>query len=262
MSLSQSFYCWGHAIVVVFSTFYFVLVGIEHWPWLALFWAALPIFNAALFSKVPIARLTKTGQGMTILSLLKEKAFWVFLLLMLCAGASEQSVSQWSSAYAEAGLGISKTIGDLMGPFLFALFMGAARFWYSRQSARLRLSPALTGSIILCIAGYLLTTLSPWPFLGLIGCGICGLSVGILWPGILSMTSKTFRLGGTAMFALLALAGNLGCATGPMLVGFVADSGAERLSLGILVAIVFPCFFLGGLSVLRHFIKKGSHANA
>jgi len=174
---------------------------------------------------------------------------------MVCAGASEQAVSQWSSAFAEAGLGVSKTIGDLMGPCLFALLMGVSRLWYSKRNARFRLIPAMMGSAALCIVGYLLASLSPWAFLNLIGCGICGLAVGIFWPGVLSLTVKTVPLGGTAMFACLAFAGSSGCSAGTMLVGLVANASAERLPLGILAAAVFPCLFLIGL-MLYHFLPK------
>lgn len=255
MSLLHSFYCWGHAFVVILSTLFFLFFGIEHWRWLALFWALIPLGNTFFFTKVPIARLTEAGQGIPIANLFKHKLFLISLLLMVCAGASEQAVSQWSSAFAEAGLGVSKTIGDLMGPCLFALLMGVSRLWYSKRNARFRLIPAMMGSAALCIVGYLLTSLSPWAFLNLIGCGICGLAVGIFWPGVLSLTVKTVPLGGTAMFACLAFAGSSGCSAGTMLVGLVANASAERLPLGILAAAVFPCLFLIGL-MLYHFLPK------
>jgi MFS family permease len=195
---------------------------------------------------------------MSLRGLFKERLFWVFLVLMVCAGASEQAVSQWSSAFAEAALHVPKMAGDLAGPCLFALLMGLARLWYSKSSGRIPLHSYMLGSILLCVTGYLLVALSHWPVLGLIGCGLCGLSVGILWPGVFSLSAGRFPLGGTAMFAILALGGDLGCSAGPTLVGLTANVSPERLPMGILTALVFPVLFLGGLLLLRRARKTGS----
>ena len=256
MSLLHSFYCWGHAFVVILSTLYFLFIGIEHWKWLSLFWALIPLGNAYFYTKVPIAKLTEDGHGMPLANLLKHKLIWVCMLLMVCAGASEQAIAQWSSAFAEAGLGISKTIGDLMGPCLFALLMGVARLWFSKRGAQLRLIPSMMYSSILCVMGYLIASLSPWAFLALVGCGICGLSVGILWPASLSLTVRSLPSGGTPMFAILAFSGSLGCSAGPMLVGLAASESAERLPLGILAATVFPFLSLIGLFLYLFFHKR------
>ncbi|MEA5014450.1 MAG: MFS transporter [Candidatus Limiplasma sp.] len=256
MSLLHSFYCWGHAFVVVASTVFFAAVGIAHWRVLAVVWAAIPLGNAVFFTRVPIAALTQPGEGMSLRGLFKERLFWLFLLLMICAGASEQAVSQWSSAFAEAGLRVPKMIGDLAGPCLFALLMGLARLWYARNSERVPLYSYMLGSILLCVAGYLLLALSPWPVLGLVGCGLCGLSVGILWPGVFSLCAGSFPLGGTAMFAILALGGDLGCSAGPTVVGLTANASPERLPIGILTALVFPALFLVGLLLLRNMKKR------
>ena len=240
MSLLHSFYCWGHVFVVVASTLFFTLAGIENWRLMAVLWAIVPLFNAIYFSMVPIATPVEEGSGMTIPELVKNKMFWVLFLLMVCAGASEQGMSQWASAFAESGLKVSKTIGDLAGPCLFAVLMGTSRALYAKFSDKISLKTAMVGSGCLCIVCYLLAALVPHPVVGLIGCAVCGFSVGIMWPGTFSLASGTMPTGGTAMFALLALAGDLGCSSGPTLVGTVADAFHSDLKIGILSAVIFP----------------------
>lgn len=251
MSLLHSFYCWGHAAVVILSTVFFTTLGIRHWRVLALLWALVPLCNGLFFWKVPIATLTENGEGLSFGKLFSSKLFWIFVLLMVCSGASEQALSQWSSAFAESGLKVSKTIGDLAGPCLFALMMGCARLFYAKKSNRLSLVPTMVCSGILCIISYLLASLSPWPVLGLLGCGLCGLSVGVLWPGTFSLASAAFPRGGTALFALLALAGDLGCSAGPTVTGLVAGAADGDLHTGLLFALVFPCLLLVGLWLCR-----------
>ena len=241
MSLLHSFYCWGHVGVVLLSTVFFGIFGIANWKILACIWALIPVINAFVFAKAPIAPLIEEGEsGMTMLDLCKSKVFWVMMLMMLCAGASEQAVSQWASTFAEKGLGVTKTIGDLAGPMTFAILMGSSRAFYGKFGHKIDLDRFMLGSSVLCIFSYLLIAASPVPFLSLVGCGICGLSVGIMWPGTFSKASVALKNGGTAMFALLALAGDLGCSGGPTLVGFVSSAAADNLKAGILVAIVFP----------------------
>lgn len=241
MSLLHSFYCWGHVGVVLLSTVFFGIFGIANWKILACIWALIPVINAFVFAKAPIAPLIEEGEsGMTMLDLCKSKVFWVMMLMMLCAGASEQAVSQWASTFAEKGLGVTKTIGDLAGPMTFAILMGSSRAFYGKFGHKIDLDWFMLGSSVLCIFSYLLIVASPIPFLSLVGCGICGLSVGIMWPGTFSKASVALKNGGTAMFALLALAGDLGCSGGPTLVGFVSSAAADNLKAGILVAIVFP----------------------
>lgn len=251
MSLLHSFYCWGHVFVVLVSTLFFSLFGMDHWKWMAVLWAVLPFANAVYFSLVPLAKPVEEGQGMSMRGLFQNKSFWVLFLLMLCAGASEQGMSQWASAFAESGLKVSKTVGDLAGPCLFALLMGTARALYAKFSDKISLKVAMTGSGCLCIACYLLAAFAPNPVFGLIGCAVCGFSVGILWPGTFSMASSTLPTGGTAMFALLALAGDLGCSAGPTLVGTAAEAFGGDLKQGLLCAIVFPV-----LLVLVNFCQK------
>lgn len=241
MSLLHSFYCWGHMGVVLLSTLFFAIFGIQNWKILACIWALVPIVNGVAFLRVPIAPLIEGGErGMKLGELVKNKLFWLFMLAMMCAGASEQAVSQWASAFAEMGLGVSKTLGDLMGPMLFALMMGLARAIYGKYGDRIKLEKFMLLSCMLCIASYLITSLSPWPALGLVGCGVCGFSVGIFWPGTFSMAAASLRRGGTALFCMLALAGDLGCSLGPTVVGFVSSAVKDNLKIGILVAIVFP----------------------
>lgn len=245
MSLLHSFYCWGHVGVILISTLFFTLFGIQNWKILALFWALIPLCNAWFFSRVPFASLTEDNEPATpFFQLIRQPVFWVFLLLMVCAGASEQAVSQWASTFAELGLGVSKTIGDLAGPMLFALFMGTSRAIYGKYGDRIPLRNFMLSSSLLCICSYLLIVLSPWPALSLAGCALCGLSVGLMWPGTFSMAASSLRSGGTAMFAFLALAGDLGCSGGPTLVGIVSDIAGDNLKLGILTAILFPVVLL------------------
>ena len=258
MSLLHSFYCWGHVAVVLLSTAFFALFGIANWKILVLIWAAVPLINTFYFSQVPLRTLQEEAQGLPIRKLAGMRIFWIMLLMMLCAGASEQAVIQWASAFAEAGLGVTKTVGDLAGPCAFALLMGAARVFYAKCSERIRLLPFMLFSTLLCIASYLLISLSSSPVLSLLGCALCGLSVGILWPGTFSIAAKEIRAGGTALFALLALAGDLGCATGPTLVGFGSGAFRDNLKIGILSAILFPLLLILCLGLYTLYKKSKS----
>jgi fucose permease len=247
MSLLHSFYCWGHVFVVILSTVFFTVFGIANWPVMACVWALLPLGNAVYFSLVPINSLEDGQGGVGLRALLKNKLFWVLLMLMVCAGASEQGMSQWASAFAEAGLGVSKTLGDLTGPCLFAVMMGTARALHAKYSERLPLMRVMAACSALCVAGYLLAALTGLPVLGLVGCALVGFSVGVFWPGTFSLGAAGVPAGGTAMFALLALAGDLGCSTGPATVGLVAEAAGGQLRVGLLAAIVFPLLMLLGL---------------
>lgn len=241
MSLLHSFYCWGHVGVVLLSTLFFHFAGIGNWRILACIWAIIPIINGILFLKTPMASLlSEDEQEMSTKELFLNKTFWLLILMMLCAGASEQSVSQWSSTFAEQGLRISKTAGDLAGPMTFAILMGLARAFYGKFADKIDLKKFMLGSSLLCILSYLLTSVTTNPFISLIGCAITGLSVGIMWPGTFSTAAASLRTGGTTMFALLALAGDLGCSAGPTLVGFVTNATTGQLHTGIMAAVVFP----------------------
>ena len=247
MSLLHSFYCWGHVGVVLLSTLFFALFGISRWQILAVLWALIPAVNMLVFTRVPIADLIPEGEtAIPLWNLLRNRLFWLFVLLMICAGACEQAVSQWASTFAEQALGVSKTLGDLTGPMLFAILMGTARLIYGKFGEKLPLQKSIIASTLLCLASYLIISLSPLPALGLIGCGICGFSVGILWPGTFSMASAAIPAGGTAMFALLALGGDVGCSGGPTFVGLISSAAGDNLKTGILCAIIFPILMLGG----------------
>ena len=247
MSLLHSFYCWGHVFVVLTSTVFFTVFGIERWPVMALIWATLPLANAFYFMRVPLASLHEGQEGMKIQTLLKNKLFWVLALLMVCAGSSEQGMSQWASAFAESGLKVSKTVGDLAGPCLFAALMGIARVLYSKWSERYPLPRVMAFCAGLCIVGYLLAALADTPAISLLGCGMVGFAVGVFWPGTFSLAAGSCPTGGTALFALLALAGDLGCSAGPATVGLVANSAGGHLRMGLLAVIGFPVLLLLGL---------------
>ena len=257
MSLLHSFYCWGHVGVVLVSTLFFHLAGIENWRILTLLWVVIPVANGIVFLKSPIAPLIEEGEsGLSMKELFRNKMFWLFLLMMLCAGASEQAVSQWASTFAEQGLGVTKTIGDLAGPMAFAILMGSARAFYGKFGDRLNLDRFMLASGVLCAFSYLCIALAPSPVVSLAGCGICGLSVGIMWPGSFSKASAAIRNGGTAMFALLALAGDLGCSGGPTLVGYVSSAAADNLRIGILAAIVFPVLLIAAICFTKNIAWK------
>ena len=240
MSLLHSFYCWGSLAVILFSTLFFTLFGLGNWKILALIWAIIPLYNIYNFATCPMENLLDEGEGMTIAQLLRSKIFWIFIVLMVCAGSSELAMAQWASAFAESALHVSKTVGDLAGPCGFALFMGISRTLYGKFGMKVDLSVFMIFSGILCLVCYLLAGLSDIPALGLIGCAICGFSVGIMWPGSISISSKTIPSGGTAMFALLAFAGDLGGSVGPAIVGNVSQMMGDNLKAGVLAGIGFP----------------------
>ncbi len=252
MSLLHSFYCWGCVGVVLISTIFFGIFGISNWRILTIVWAIVPILNGLYFSQVPIAKLIDDDQKtLSFKELFSNKIFWIMLLLMVCSGASEQAVSQWASTFAEKGLGVTKTIGDLTGPMFFSILMGTSRAIFGKFGDRLDLKKSMCISGILCVISYLLISLSPWAVVSLIGCGICGFSVGIMWPGTFSLSSESIRGGGTIMFALLALAGDVGCSGGPTFVGLISGLFNDNLKIGILMAIVFPILLILGLLLIK-----------
>lgn len=253
MSLLHSFYCWGHAAVVFVSTMYFYIVGIEYWKIITLIWAGVPLINMVAFTRVPILTLVSYDEGIGIKRLVLMPLFWMFVFIMICSAACEQSISQWASTFAERGLGISKTVGDLAGPMFFAILMGSSRTLYGKFGDRVKLRYAMMISVFICIVSYLMISLSPNPTISLLGCGICGFSVGIMWPGAFSMASSLIKRGGTTLFALLALGGDLGCSAGPGFVGVISEKTGD-LNTGILTATVFPVLLL----VLIYFIKNVS----
>ena len=256
MSLLHSFYCWGSVGVILLSTVFFVLFGVENWRWLSCIWAMIPLINVYNFASCPIEPLVEDGKGMTIRTLFKTPLFFLGIILMVCAGAGEMSMAQWASAFVESALGISKTAGDLLGPCLFAVTMGISRVIYGKFGSKIELTKYMLGSGALCLMCYILAALSLNPIICLIGCMLCGFSVGIMWPGTISILSKKLPSGGTAMFALLAMAGDLGGAFGPWLVGFTSQMKNDDLKTGMLAACIFPIVLIGSIILIKVKSKK------
>lgn len=257
MSLLHSFYCWGSVGVILLSTIFFAIFGIENWRILSCIWALIPLYNTFNFISCPIESLTEEGEGLSIRQLCHIPIFWIALILMVCAGASEISMAQWASAYVESALGISKSIGDIIGPCLFAVMMGMSRSFYGKYGENIDLMKFMIGSGALCLVCYLLSALAPLPFLNLVGCAVCGFSVGIMWPGTISIASKKIPLGGTAMFALLAMAGDLGGSVGPGIVGFVTQNANDNLKVGMLAGCVFPTVLVLSVLLLKRKRAEG-----
>ena len=251
MSLLHSFYCWGHVGVVVLSTAFFACFGVDNWRILAVLWAVIPLCNSIYFLMVPLYPIGNGQERMPLRGLLRQRVFWLLMVIMICAGASEQAMSQWASSFAESALHVSKTIGDLAGPCMFALLMGASRALYVKYSDKIPLKRMMMGSAVLCIACYLIAVFSKSPLASLTGCALCGFSVGIFWPGTFSMAALHLPAAGTAMYALMALAGDIGCSAGPTVVGMVANANDSRLTVGLLAAMVFPLVILAGITVLK-----------
>lgn len=251
MSLMHSFYCWGSVLVVLLSTLFFHFLGRENWKLLTLLWAVVPAVNVVLFACSPIRVLGGDEETMPIGKLLSMKLFWVFAVLMLCSGASELAMSQWASFFAETGLKVSKSMGDLLGPCLFAVLMGSSRLIYGIFGEKIPLKPFISASGILCVLSYLLAVFAPHPVLSLLGCGICGLSVGIMWPGTLSLAAEKCPAGGTALFGMLAMMGDVGCSAGPSVVGLVSGAFHDELKAGLLAAMAFPLILVLGIQGLK-----------
>lgn len=258
MSLLHSFYCWGHALVVILTTVLFRIAGTESWRLVTALWALVPLANVFLFASSPIRVLTEAGEALPMRKLLRMGLFWLSVLLMICSGAAEQAMSQWASYFAERGLGVSKTAGDLLGPCSFALLMGLSRWFYGTKGGKIPLETFILCSGGVCIVSYLIAVFSPMPLVSLIGCGLCGLSVGIMWPGVFSLSASRCAKGGTAMFALLALAGDVGCASGPTVVGTVSQWFGGELKAGLLAAVAFPTALMIGILILNRCKKAES----
>ena len=259
MSVLHSFYCWGQMGVVLISTVYFRTVGIENWEYLSLIWAIIPAIDLVLFCFVPINTLVDEAEESSFTDLVKQKLFWVFLVMMLCAGASELSMSQWASAFAEAGLGVEKWVGDLLGPCLFALCMGCARVFYATHSDKIGLKKGILISAFICIISYLVAIFSPIPIISLLGCALCGVGSGMLWPGTYSIATNRLPKGGVRMFGLLALAGDLGCLSGPYLTGMMSTAFGGDLKMGFLCSLIFPVTLAIMVIILMKYFKKPSN---
>jgi len=256
MSLLHSFYCWGAVGVILGSTLFFTVFGIENWKILTLIWTVIMLYNAFNFMTCPIERLVEDGEGMRLGQLLRLPLFWLLILLMVCSGASEASMAQWASAFTESTMGVSKTVGDLAGPCMFAMFMGISRVLYGKKSEKLDLIKTMSMCGVLSVICYLTASLSSLPIIGLSGCAFCGISVGIMWPGSISISSQKCPRGGTVMFAFLALAGDLGATISPTIVGSVSNIAGGNLKIGLLVATVFPLILIFVLLVLNRKFNK------
>jgi len=256
MSLLHSFYCWGSVGTIVISTVFLAIFGMDSWKWLACIWALVPAYNIYNFATCPIEHLVEDGEGMSIKQLFSIPMFWIALVLMVCSGASELAMAQWASAYAEAALGFTKMIGDLAGPCMFAVVMGISRVFYGKYGEKIDLMKFMLYSGALCLACYIVTFVSANPIIGLLGCITCGFSVGIMWPGTISLSSKKFPTGGTAMFALLAMAGDLGGATGPALVGRVTQFAGDNIRIGMGAGMIYPIVLLIALFIMKQKKEK------
>ncbi len=275
MSLLHSFYCWGQMAVVLITTLLIWRLGSGIWPVLPILWAIVPAVDFFVFLKAPIGSvIAEGGTPMKIGDLFRSGFFWMAMLLMICSGSSELTMSQWSSLFAEKGLRVTKLVGDLLGPCLFAVFMGITRGAYGVAGSRVDIHKALIASGALCVICYATTIFAPHPIVSLIGCAVCGVSVALMWPGTLSFSAARFPLGGTAMFGILAVCGDIGGAFGPWIAGLVSDAAQktaavaglavstgmdlEQLGLkaGLLVGMIFPVGLLIGLIALRKNVKK------
>lgn len=252
MSLLHSFYCWGHVLMVIISTIFFQMFSLSNWRILAILWAIVPFCNIFYFAIVPIHRLTEGKKSHSIRKLFTMPVFWLFFTLMLAAGASEQAMSQWASAFAESGLHVSKTMGDLLGPCVFAIMMGLSRIIYAKNSEKISLQKFILGSSVFCVITYMLAVFSKNSVIALMGCGLCGFSVGIMWPGTISLASARVPMGGTAFFAFLALAGDIGCSAGPGYVGLISGWFHDSLKTGLFLALIFPIMMILGVLILCH----------
>jgi len=261
MSILHSFYCWGQMGVVLLSTIFFRTVGIEYWEYLSVIWAIIPAIDLVLFCFVPINTLVEKSEESSFGDLIKQKLFWVFLVMMLCAGATELAMSQWASAFAEAGLGVEKWIGDLLGPCLFAACMGFARVFYAANSNKIGLKKGIFVSASICVVSYLIAIFSPIPIISLLGCAICGVGCGMLWPGTYSIATNRLPKGGVPMFGLLALAGDLGCLSGPYLTGMMSTAFDGNLKMGFLCSLIFPVTLMIMVAILTKFFKKPEKTN-
>ena len=249
MSLLHSFYCWGQTATVILSTVFFCFAGIDSWRVLSLVWAAVPLVNFFLFLSCPMNTSEQSEKSMRMKTLISNCDFLLLLVIIMCAGAAELAVAQWASAYCETALGVDKTVGDLAGPMAFAVCMGIARVGYGILGNRVRLERYMLASGILCVAGYLVIAFAPYAWLGLAGFGICGLAVGVLWPGTLSLAARHVDGGGT-MFAMLSFAGDAGCTLGPFIAGMLAESAGGDIGYGISAAAVFPLVLCVAVALL------------
>jgi len=266
MCLLHSFYSWGLVAVVLFSTIILKLIGDSLWYLIPFFWALIPLFNTFFFMRVPMVPITKEARSTSLRDYFKSPIMYVATLLMICGGASEMAMSQWASLFAENGLGVTKVVGDLLGPCLFAINMGIGRTVYGIWGEKINIKKALLACSIMTTVCYLVTVFAEIPLLALFGCALCGFGVSLMWPGILAMSSAAFgKLSSPAMFAFLALAGDVGCSVGPWLTGQVSNAymgvnalanSSDALRAGLLVTSLFPALMIVGCVVMMFAVNK------
>lgn len=267
MSLLHSFYCWGQVGVVLITTLLLFFIGRDKWTIITVLWSLIPITNIFLLMRVPLMSPVPEEGQTPIRKLFTRKAFLLIMIIMICAGASELTMSQWSSLFAEKGLNVSKVFGDLLGPCLFAIFMGIGRMSHGLWGSKIKLEKLLVASALLCVSCYLITVFSPYPILSLIACGLTGLSVSLMWPGAFSIASNRFPSGGASMFGILAVCGDLGCASGPWISGIISNKVAKlnignpladqlALKTGLLMGTIFPAILLICLLLAMNNSKK------
>jgi Fucose permease len=244
------------------TTALLAVIGSGAWYVLPVLWAVVPAVNVLNFARVPLMPAVAEQERLPLKKLLTSKLFILAILLMICSGASEQAMSQWASLFAERGLGVSKVMGDLLGPCLFAICMGVGRTLFGVLGERIRLSWALVGCAVLCVACYLVAALAKNPLLALLGCAVTGFAVSLMWPGVLSLSARTFPMGGTAVFSLLALGGDIGCAVGPWLTGAVSDVAQSGLRGGLLAAVLFPLGLAAGVLLFVRPLRRAAKERA
>ena len=260
MSLLHSFYCWGQMLVVALSTLYIKLAGGENWNILPIIWSVIPLVNMFNFMSVPFMPPIEEEEIVPVKKLLKSKAFIVAMIIMFCAGASELAMSQWSSFFAEEGLHVSKFTGDLLGPCLFAVLMGAGRLFYGLYGDKIDLIKIMSEFSVLCIICYLTASFSHNSTVSLLACAVTGLSISLFWPGTFSLAAKKFPNGSGGLFGILALLGDIGCGTGPWLISYISSafksanpalSEGAALKNGLAFGCIFPIILIIGLIVLK-----------
>ena len=251
MSMLHSMFGFGSAATILITTGAIWLFGWQNWQNIALFWSVIPLLNAIYFMFIPINDMVGKDERTPIKKLLSDRRFWGFFLIMACGGASEIGISQWSSAFAEKSLGVSKAVGDILGPCAFALMLALSRFSYSKLADKIDLEKCIIACGVFGVLCYSVAALAPFEMVALIACGLCGFFMGVLWPGTLSLAAKAYPMGGATLFALMALGGDVGCTTGPTIVGFVSSIFGGELKAGLLTGALFPLILVVGLLILR-----------
>ena len=249
MAFSHSFYCWGQMFTVLVSTLLIFIIGQRHWHFIPMLWAIIPLYNMLNFTRVPIVEQPEESVSKTASTLFKNRDFWIFIIVMICAGASEITMAEWASIFTQQALGVSKTVGDLLGPCAFAVCMGSGRVIFGLLDGKFNPKKALILNNILCVLCYTGVAVLKQPALSLVACALCGFSVSLSWPGTYSMSARHFANGGTLMFSVLALSGDLGCSIGPWIMGIVANN--TNLQTGFLVSAIFPAIMVIALPFLK-----------